>query len=503
MPQFLKVSWFLRMSPSLLEDGFEFGLHVGQLRQQAGLDHFIDVGAGERQRREEAALNLREVLLLRLAHVAQHGVHVFLGRDDDPGPATADRPQLLRDGLQVEHQVGVGADELADFIDQEHDPVLRPLGIQVLLDPLAEVLDRHGEVVFGPVDPLFGCGLALAERFAERLDDLIPVELVGVPLLDPIEAGVLFVGGVERLQLALGFEVTLHVGDVRVIAAVALQLVQDLEEDPQDQVTPRAAAVVGLAVDVEEDDIGVGDDRPLDVPKEHGVLDLALEELDRLLALAVVRVRAVVEQVRQHLQEVRLAGAEEARNPDAHLAGRVGVLPLVHGFEIPGDELAEVLVEFPGDDELIQLLPDGGIVKLVGLHDAVDGPEDVTFKEVLDEHVSLDLRNQLEGPVVVVVLELAEQPERLPVVSAWVKHHERRLAHDRLKVVQQGMGPQQRPHAADAGHDHEIVLLRLGDLGEEAAEFGFVQRASEGLLQRLVALSPAASGSPCRAACGS
>ena len=31
-------------------------------------------------------------------------------------------------------------------------------------------------------------------------------------------------------------------------------------------------------------------------------------------------------QVRQHLEEVRLAGAEEARNPDAHLAGRVGVL---------------------------------------------------------------------------------------------------------------------------------------------------------------------------------
>ena len=81
-----------------------------------------------------------------------------------------------------------------------------------------------------------------------------------------------------------------------------------------------------------------------------------------------------------------------------------GFFALIHCFEIPGDELAEVLVEFPCDDELIQLLPDGGIVKLVGLHDAVDGPEDVTFKEILDEHVSLDLRNQLEGPVVVVVL---------------------------------------------------------------------------------------------------
>ena len=86
---------------------------------------------------------------------------------------------------------------------------------------------------------------------------------------------------------------------------------------------------------------------------------------------------------------MRLTGAEEARNPDAHLPGRIGVLPLVNCFEIPRDKLAEVLVEFSCDDELVQLLPHGGFVKLVDLHDAVDGPEYVTFKEVLNEHVNL------------------------------------------------------------------------------------------------------------------
>ena len=119
-------------------------------------------------------------------------------------------------------------------------------------------------------------------------------------------------------------------------------------------------------------------------------------------ALAVMGVRAVLKQIRENLEKVRLAGAEEAGNPDAHLARRVGVLPLVHCFEIPGDELAKVLVEFSRDDKLIQLLPDGGIVKLVGLHDAVDGPEDVSLEEVLDKHGCLDLRNQLEGSVVVI-----------------------------------------------------------------------------------------------------
>ena len=37
------------------------------------------------------------------------------------------RAELLRDGLQVEHQVGVGADELADLVYQEDDTLQRAL----------------------------------------------------------------------------------------------------------------------------------------------------------------------------------------------------------------------------------------------------------------------------------------------------------------------------------------------------------------------------------------
>jgi hypothetical protein len=147
--------------------------------------------------------------------------------------------------------------------------------------------------------------------------------------------------------------------------------------------------VVGLAVDVEQNDIGVGGNRTFDVPKEHGVFDLALKELDSLPTLAVVRVRMVLEQIRQHLQEVRLTGAEKARDPDADLSRWVGVLTMVNCVQIPRDKLAEVLVEFLGHDELIQLLPDRGIIKLIRLYDAIDRPEDVTFKKSLDEHVSL------------------------------------------------------------------------------------------------------------------
>ena len=114
-------------------------------------------------------------------------------------------------------------------------------------------------------------------------------------------------------------------GDVRVVAAVALHLVEDLEEDGQDGVPARA--VVGLAVDVEEDDVGVRGDGPLDVAEEHGILDLGLEELDRPPRLARrASGSAVPQQVRQDLDEVRLARAEEAGDPDADSPATSGSL---------------------------------------------------------------------------------------------------------------------------------------------------------------------------------
>jgi len=67
-----------------------------------------------------------------------------------------------------------------------------------------------------------------------------------------------------------------------------------------------AVAVIGLAVDVEEDGGGLGGDYLLQVREEHGVCELSGEELDRTAALTVVGVLLVLEQVGEHLDEVRL-----------------------------------------------------------------------------------------------------------------------------------------------------------------------------------------------------
>jgi hypothetical protein len=97
--------------------------------------------------------------------------------------------------------VGVSSDKLPDLIDKEHDPVLRSLGVQVLLHPLAEVLDRNGQIILGSIDPFFRCGLALAKRFTKRcrtcrwLDPVVnnPSDTVGygkcTPMIDMTTAG--------------------------------------------------------------------------------------------------------------------------------------------------------------------------------------------------------------------------------------------------------------------------------------------------------------------------
>ena len=118
------------------------------LLQQTLLDHLGDIGAGERHPVGEARLNLGEVVLLPLAHVADDGVHVLLRRHDDPGPAAALGVQALRDRLQVRHQLDVVGDVLADLVDEEVEAEVRLLLlVDIGLHLVGEVLDRRPEVL--------------------------------------------------------------------------------------------------------------------------------------------------------------------------------------------------------------------------------------------------------------------------------------------------------------------------------------------------------------------
>jgi hypothetical protein len=95
------------------------------------------------------------------------------------------------------------------------------------------------------------------QKFSTEIEKLFSAPSIQRALRDPFVARVVLVRGLEGFEFALAVEVALHVSDVRMVAAIALELVEDLQEHPQDKVAAGFVAVRRLAVDVEEDDVGI------------------------------------------------------------------------------------------------------------------------------------------------------------------------------------------------------------------------------------------------------
>ncbi len=258
--------------------------------------------------------------------------------------------------------------------------------VQVILDPASEVLDgqERFEILLAAFEPGPRPLGGLAQGLRQGLDQLVGIEAIAVAFRLPIAIGNGAERGLEGVELALSREVPLQVGDVRMVPAEAELLVEHLEEDPQDGVAP--AGGVGLAVDVEQADIDGGADGALDVGGQHGVLDLAVEEIDGAPGLSGVADNEVLQQVGEDLEEVRLAGAEEPRDPDPDHADDLGVPGVVDRIQVGAEEAAAVDVEFLGNDVLVELLPDRRTVGLIGLDDAVDGTVDRLGEKVLNQH---------------------------------------------------------------------------------------------------------------------
>ena len=112
-----------------------------------------------------------------------------MGGHDDPRAALANSAEVFGDGLQGQHQLGVGADELADLIREEQDAVLGRLGVEILFDPMAKVFDRDAEGLFGILEPLMRRLGGKVENAGQRLLDVVLVELIAVALIEPVQPG--------------------------------------------------------------------------------------------------------------------------------------------------------------------------------------------------------------------------------------------------------------------------------------------------------------------------
>ena len=140
----------------------------------------------------------------------------------------------------------------------------------------------------------------MAEDVTEGFDDLIAVELVGIPFLDPRAAGVRLIGGVERLQLALGVEVSLHVGNGargrRCSPANSFKTFRNTRRMRSRPVPLPWAALLSMLKRMTS--VSATTARLMS-PHSKASFTLLSEELHRPLALAVGRVDMVLEQIRQ------------------------------------------------------------------------------------------------------------------------------------------------------------------------------------------------------------
>ena len=298
--------------------------------------------------------------------------------------------------MQVEHEVRVVADELADFIHEKDDAVILASTVEVFFDPFGEGVDGQADRVLRLVEPGFGGCEALAQSFGERFYHLVFLEVERVTLLDPVLAAEFRVCGTKLLEFALAGQVAFHLRQMRILAAEPLHLVKHTPEHREDGSAPVLS--IGTAVDIKKDDIGISVCRAFDISEKQGVLDFTLEELRGPSAFRSLGVTGfpVVQQVGQDLDEVRLARPEEAGDPDAHSVGKAWIMSVASSGLIGVKELAEMLVEFLGENILFQFLPYDGIFLLFGFDDAVDGAEQIFCEQILDQHSGFSVTRKLD-----------------------------------------------------------------------------------------------------------
>ena len=256
------------------------------LFEQALADDLIDVRAGELQARLEAGLDLGEVVALLPGAVADDLLHVLLRGHEHPRAARALGVERLGDGLQVEHQLGVRADELANLVDEEVQAEVRVI---LLVEPglhlVGEVLDRdrvRGAVL---LDDALG---RPAVHLGEGTVDARAFQGALLAPLSPGDARDALERLLERVVLSAVVEVALEPGDVSLVAVVAAALVEDLDEHLEQGVGLVLADQGGLLVDVEQQALGRDAVCLVEQAGQEGVGALGPEAVGDVLARVVL-----------------------------------------------------------------------------------------------------------------------------------------------------------------------------------------------------------------------
>ena len=258
-----------------------------------------------------------------------------------------------------------------DLVDVEVEAVALGLLVEPPLDLVGEVLDGDG---VGRLVLLDDAVSGFAIDLGEGAVDARAFQRALLAALRPRDAGDPLERFLECVVLAAGVEVALEACDVALVAVVAPALVEDLDEHLEQGVGLVLGDERGLLVNVEQQALGRDALRLGEQRRQEGATGLGAEALRDLGPVEVLPFD-VTEQVGEHLQQVRLTGAEEAGDPDAVGVRVVGVR-LEQEFQALGGLV--------GEDVLLDL--GAQVCNVVRLDDALDRALDVLGEDLVQPH---------------------------------------------------------------------------------------------------------------------
>ena len=231
-------------------DLLQLRLHIVLLQQNTLLDNLIRRGGGQGQAGLETRLNAGEFVLAGLDDF----IHSFLTCADHPDLAAALAADVFYQRLQVDQQIGITTNILADFVDHEQQAEVIGLAVHIFLDLRHQLCDGgfHG---LRAIEPVGGGLFAHAQHFHQGGDDVILKEGVSVAGLHPGRAVLLLKHAAELSGLALAVDELLQLGHLQVFTVVAQVGIEHLGEDAQ-----HGGLVLvdgALDVDIEQDRIRV------------------------------------------------------------------------------------------------------------------------------------------------------------------------------------------------------------------------------------------------------
>lgn len=111
------------------------------------MDHLAHVRAGQRELGFEPAHDLGDVLGFHALERAEHAFQIGLRRHEHPSPTVANGAEGFRHGLKIQHELGVLADELADFVHEKVQAETGGLPGDVVFDHLREAFDGNAIIL--------------------------------------------------------------------------------------------------------------------------------------------------------------------------------------------------------------------------------------------------------------------------------------------------------------------------------------------------------------------